>query len=112
MKIGAKTTPKTTSTSIPIGMTTRVARDPFLMAAPIDNDLVILGLVSNNYIALDEIGRRIWEMLDTERQVAELCGLLAQEFNGAPEQIAADVLPFLTELRDEGILHAVDKPAA
>ncbi len=95
-----------------IELTDRVIRNGDLMAAPIDNELVILGLISNNYIALDEIGRRIWELLETERPVVELCRELEREYNGPPEQIISDVLPFLTELRDEGIVHVVGERAA
>jgi hypothetical protein len=95
-----------------IEMTDRVVRNTALMAAPIDNEMVILGLVSNNYIALDEIGRRIWELLETEYPVGELCHRLAREYDATPEQIAADVLPFLTELRDEDILHVKVQHAA
>jgi hypothetical protein len=90
-----------------ITMSDCVRRNAELMAAPVDNELVILGLISNNYIALDEIGRRIWELLETEHPVDDLCHLLGQEYEATPEQIAADMLPFLTELQDEGIVHVV-----
>ena len=36
-----------------IELTDRVIRNGSSMAAPIDNELVILGLITNNYIALD-----------------------------------------------------------
>jgi hypothetical protein len=95
-----------------IEMTDVVVRNAALMAAPIDNELVILGLISNNYIALDEIGRHIWDLLETERPVDDLCHRLEREYAAAPEQIASDVLPFLTELRDEGIVHVIGKRSA
>lgn len=95
-----------------VDLTDHVIRNEGLMAAPVDEDLVILSLISNNYIALDPIGRRIWELLESTWQVDELCLQLGQEFAGAPDQIAADVLPFLTELQGEGIVHVVGEQTA
>jgi hypothetical protein len=39
--------------------------------------------------------------------VAELCQKLSQDFGTTPDQVAADVLPFLAELADEGIARVV-----
>lgn len=86
-----------------------VTRTEDLMSQPIDQDLVILNLVNNNYIGLDEIGRRIWELLENPCRVDELCQQLGREFNATPEQIAADVFPFLTELQGEGLVNVADK---
>lgn len=91
-----------------MNLNTTIARAEGLFAAPVDEDLVILSQNSNNYLGLDEIGRRIWDLLETPRRVDELCRQLAGEYSGSPEQITADVLPFLDELVSEGIVHAVE----
>lgn len=78
------------------------------MSASIDQELVILNMAKNNYVGLDEIGRRIWEMLEKPRSVDALCVLLSREFEATPEQIATDVLPFLEELKNEGLIRIVD----
>lgn len=79
-----------------------------LMSSPMDDELVILNMDKNNYIGLDEIGRRIWELFSEPRSVEEACGLLSLEFESSPAQIAADVLPFLEELRGEGLIRLVE----
>ena len=68
-----------------------------MMTAPVDNEIVILNMKGNNYISLDAIGRRIWEIIEAPVTVDDLCGRLGQEFEGTQEQIVADVLPFLEE---------------
>lgn len=90
---------------MPIDQTSIVVRSETSMTAPLDNELVVVSLASNAYIALDEIGRRIWEMLETPRSVAELCATLADEFSGPIEEIQSDVLSFLTELESVGLLN-------
>ncbi|TRZ90243.1 PqqD family protein [bacterium] len=93
---------------MPIELTSLVTRTENLASSAIDTDLVILNLQRNNYIALDAIGRRIWELLEAPRRVEDLCRQLGREFNGPPEQISADVVRFLNELEQESMIHAVE----
>lgn len=93
---------------MPLEMTTRLVRNTGLPNAPIENEIVFLNLAKDNYVALDDIGRRIWELLETPRRVDEVCRQLNQEFDAAPERIAADVLPFLEDMRKEGLVHVVE----
>ncbi len=86
-----------------IEMNTRLVRLQGLQTALIDDEIVILKLQTNNYVALNEIGRRIWELLESPCRVADLCQQLNQKFAATPEQIAADVLPFLAELESENL---------
>jgi hypothetical protein len=91
----------------------RVVRDSQLMVARLDPEIVILSKVTNNYLALDDIGCRVWELLETPQHVDELCQLLGKEFSATPEQVRVDLLPFLTELTNEGIVQVVtSQPAA
>jgi len=87
-----------------IELSSRVVRTEEMISAPVDNEIIILNMAENNYIGLDEIGRRIWELLAETRSVVEVCDLLSLEFEATPEQIAADLIPFLEELRDEGLI--------
>jgi len=62
----------------------------------------------NNYISLDDIGRRIWEQIEQPVSVNDLCLILVAEFDATQEQIVLDVIPFLAELEHEGLLRVVD----
>jgi hypothetical protein len=90
-----------------IGMVTTVVRTEGMMTTPVDNEIVILNLKGNNYISLNAIGRRIWELTEAPVTVTDLCNKLEREFAATPEQIAADVLPFLAELEKEGLVRVV-----
>ncbi len=89
-----------------------VVRTSDLMSAPVDQDLVILNTARDNYVALDEIGRGIWERLETPQRVSDLCRGLREEYEGDPDQIAADVLGFLVQLREAGLVRIVDEGPA
>lgn len=91
-----------------IEATTRVIRTEGIMTAPVDQEIVLLNMKGNNYISLDAIGRRIWELLETPVVVDELCRQMGTEFEGTQEQICTDVLLFLTELETEGLVRVAD----
>jgi hypothetical protein len=97
---------------MPIELTTSIVRTQGLKSELVDEDLVILNLAGDSYIGLDKIGRRIWELIETPRRVDELCQQLSQEFDATPEQIAADLLPFVAELESEKLAHVVDERPA
>jgi len=90
---------------MPIDLNTTVMRVDQVMNTPLDEEMVILNMAKNNYIALNQVGRRIWDLLEKPIRVEELNRILSREFGATPEQIAADVLPFLNSLADEGLVH-------
>ena len=94
---------------MPIEPSSRIVRGEELMSTIIDTEIVILNMAKNNYVGLDEIGLRIWELLEKPIRVDELCNQLSREFSATLEQITADVVPFLADLEKEGIVQSVDK---
>jgi len=86
-----------------IELRTVVTRTPGLLSAPVDDEIVILNPDRDNYVGLDAVGRAVWDHIERPCPVAELCLRLSHDFAASPEQIAADVLPFLAEIVGEGI---------
>jgi hypothetical protein len=93
-----------------VELRTVVVRTPGLLTAPVDDEIVILNPDRDNYVGLDAIGRAVWDLIEQPHEVAELCRKLSQDFDGTPEQIAADVLPFLAEMAEEGIARVIVEP--
>jgi hypothetical protein len=81
-----------------------VVRKKDLPSTAVDADLVILNLETNNYIGLDNIGRRIWELLDTPSPAAQIATTMCAQFSGPPEVIERDVLALLQEMAEEGLI--------
>jgi hypothetical protein len=83
---------------------TVVARRTDPLTARVDDDLVMLDPRQSQYFALDGIGRRIWELLDEPRSVDALCTELQAQFRVEAETCRTDVLAFLEELSEAGLL--------
>ena len=54
-------------------------------------------------LVLNELGRRILELMDGKRPVQEIIEQLVDEYEAARAKIEEDVLGFLYELRDSGV---------
>src|ERR1700754_4428990 len=65
---------------------------------------VLLRLEDGSYYALDDVGARVWELCDGERTTDEIVEGMCAEFAAPRETIAADVLDFVSELREERLL--------
>ncbi len=89
---------------------TVVVRTAGLLTAPVDDEIVILNPGRDNYVGLNAIGRIIWDLIEQPREVAEPCRNLSGAFDAAPDQITADLLPFLAELAEEGIARVIAAP--
>ena len=57
--------------------------------------------------ALNDVGRRIWELLDGEKSVAEIRDTIVAEFETTHEEAEADLLEFLQGLEQVGAVREV-----
>ena len=83
---------------------TIVARRAEPLTAEVDDELVMLDPQQSTYFGLDQIGKRIWELLERPLSVNELCSVLQGEFDVAAETCRSDVLALLEQLRDAELL--------
>ncbi len=86
----------------------RVVRSEEFITSTVDNELVMMSLDKGIYYGLDAIGSQIWETIAAPTTIDALCQKLVDEFEVDPAQCQADVLAFLNELHQEGMVHAVD----
>ncbi len=49
-------------------------------------------------ITLNEVGARIYELVDGKRSVKDICGTIVEEFDVSAETVEADVREFLEQL--------------
>jgi hypothetical protein len=59
---------------------------------------------TGKYFVLQEVAAFIWERLAEPATAAELCEALRQHYEVTPERCQADVLPFLQNAHDKGLL--------
>jgi hypothetical protein len=87
-----------------LSLETVVARRDEPLTARVDDDLVMLNPVQSRYFGLDAIGRRVWELLEEPRSVDAICTSLQDEFDVSPQTCRADVLTFLEQMVDAGLV--------
>src|SRR5262249_31599441 len=71
--------------------------------------LVMMSVDKGDYVGLSEVGARIWELIDTPRELETLCSKLQEEFDVSNEICHADVEAFLKDLVHHGAI-AVEPP--
>ncbi len=72
--------------------------------------MVLLDLKAESYFGLNEIGTRIWQMLEAGRAVPDMLDELLAEYEVGREELEADVRELLDELLEAGLIHPL--PAA
>jgi len=72
------------------------------LAAKVGDELVMMSAEKGNYIGLSEVGARIWELIETPRDIGSVCAQLQKEYDVTPEACRAEVQTFLDELAKQG----------
>ncbi|HUE70978.1 MAG TPA: PqqD family peptide modification chaperone [Pirellulaceae bacterium] len=88
----------------PLQLTSLVVREQGVLASTLDEGVTMLGDNPDEFFQLDAVGKSIWELLDEPVSVLSLCGTLAQEFEVDPAACQRDVLAFLEQLREKGLI--------
>lgn len=74
------------------------------MFREIDGEAVLLELDSGRYYGLDEVGTRMWHALARHRRVEAAAEELLDEYEVAAERLRSDLLAFVEQLADQGLL--------
>ncbi len=81
-----------------------VARRSGLVSAPAGEDLVMMDVVSGTFYALDDIGRFVWERLETPTPVSELLAEILRHYEVGPERCRQDILALLGDMHGRGLV--------
>ena len=72
----------------------------------VSGETVLLDLESEQYFGLDEVGTRIWALLNEGQSVDAIVETLLAEYEVGREQLAGDVRELLAALLDAGLIAA------
>ena len=87
---------------IPDSATVVAAAD--LLASAFDKELVILNLRDGVYYGLEDVGARLWGLLQQPVTVAAICDALVAEYDVEPARCARDVQALLQDLATRGLI--------
>jgi hypothetical protein len=92
------------SDALGVTLASTVVVSPHQVSTSLGNEAVILGADAGQYFGLNEVGARIWELVQTPVLVSAICETVCAEYEVAPENCERDVLELLGDLRAKGLL--------
>jgi len=93
---------------MPIRLSTIVRQSKDQVSCSLNEEVAILNLSSTLYYGLDEVGACIWQALSEPRSAAELCRTVLDRFEVEDAQYQIEILEFLTELQEAGLIECAD----
>lgn len=76
----------------------RVTVSPEVLSQEVGGETVLLDLRSDFYFGLDEIGTRVWQLLQSGLSLQELIDMMLDEYEVKRETLEADVGELLDKL--------------
>jgi hypothetical protein len=76
------------------------------VSAPLERSLVMMDIDAGKYYLLDDVASFVWERLAEPTPVPDLIADLCDRYEVTFERCEADVLPFLAELHEKGLVQA------
>ncbi len=83
-------------------MTRMVHRKGDWLSAEVGGEIVMMSVEMGNYVGMNEVGARIWQLIETPRSIEDLCAALVAEFAVSPQECLADTTAFLDEMVKQG----------
>ena len=92
--------------TLPITLTQRLLRSEDVLFQNLDGEAVLLDLASETYFGLNEVGTRVWELLESSMSLGEIATLLQSEYEVESARAESDVLDLATRLIEAGLASA------
>lgn len=75
-----------------------------LVSADLGEEVILLHLENGLYYGLENVGARIWKLLQKPVKVGEIEGALLDEYDVEPETCHAEVVTLLQRLIDQNLV--------
>lgn len=77
---------------------------PEVLFRELDGEAVILDLATERYYGLDEVGTRMWQLLEEHGQTAPVIAQLLAEYDVDEEKVSADLAELIDKLAEAGLI--------
>lgn len=86
-------------------LTDKIAASEDVVAREVGGETVLLDLASGTYFGLNEVGGRVWEMIDGDGlTLDQICGRIEAEFEVSRDVVDGDITTLARELIDRGLV--------
>jgi len=94
----------TAITAHAITLERRVRVSPEVLLQETGSESVLLDIASENYFGLNQVGTRIWRLLDGGADLRTACDTLVAEYDVPAKQLEHDVIVLIGQLADAGLV--------
>ena len=85
-------------------MTKTIEISSEVLTQEVGGETVILDLNSEGYFGLDEIGTRIWQLIQDHKDLQTTTSTMLDEYNVEEKQLEKDIQTLLAKLNDAGLI--------
>ncbi len=79
-----------------------------VLTQEVGGETVILDLKSEGYFGLDEIGTRIWQLIQEQKNLQSVTETMLNEYDVEPDQLKTDIKNLINELVKSGLVDLED----
>lgn len=87
-----------------LSLDTQLTRNPDLIATDMDGDTVMMSIARGEYYGIGGVGSRVWELLEQPISLSTIVGMICKEFDVDEPTCQADMVRFLGELQEHGLV--------
>ncbi len=91
-----------------LNLKSRVVRSASLAAAPVEDELVMADIDAGKYYGLNNIAASIWDAIEEEISIEEVCSKLCDEYDVDPELCRTEVIGFVEKMLSKGMVLLVE----
>ncbi|MCE9683127.1 PqqD family peptide modification chaperone [Halomonas alkalisoli] len=95
-------------TSTTISNTTLLKRNPDMVAANIDGDVVMMGVEQGQYYGITGVGSRVWELLEEPISIDGITDIICREYETDPGTCQEDMSTFINGLLKIDLIEIVE----
>ena len=88
--------------SIPLASNIIISSE--VLAQEVDGETVLLDLQSESYFGLDEVGTRIWQLLQEHNELQKVFDIMLEEYEVDAKQLENDLNELLEKLVDAKLI--------
>ena len=87
-----------------ISLQQKVTISPEVLSQEVDGETVLLDLQSESYLGLDEVGTRIWQLLNDGSNLQAVFDTLIGEYDVEEQQLRKDLQDHIAQLVEAGLI--------
>jgi hypothetical protein len=87
-----------------INLNSRVRIQEDVLFQELQGEAVLLNLKTGVYLGLNQVGTRIWQLLQEDGALKRVVDVMLQEYDVAQEKLQTDVLDLVGQMEKQGLL--------